>query len=223
MCEWKELPIPSTLTSCPSESGTSPVPGGMSITRMSRPGPFGSAPRQSTSKSNCCTAFCTMRPRQVTGASAPGRRNPMDMAGRPWFVSGRRAPPDAEVKVIRNGGNVQATTNWMSDEVLRQFQDQGAWVLRVRRCQDQAHRRVRVGGLRGKRRDLLGKGCHNRSDLICGIDNRQTSDGALAYAALTASNGDDLLHVWNTSLGGETATWHYWGFTTLRKALREVN
>ena len=92
--EWRGTTIPSTFTSWPSESGTSPVPGGMSITRMSRPGPFGSAPRQSTSKSNCCTAFCTIRPRQVTGASAPGRRNPMDMAGRPWFVSGMRAPPD---------------------------------------------------------------------------------------------------------------------------------
>lgn len=111
----------------------------------------------------------------------------------------------------------------MSDAVPRQFQDQGAWVLRDQRCQDRAHRRVRVGGLRGKRRGLLGKKCHYRSDLICRIDSRQTSDGALAYSALTASNGDDLLHVWNASLGGQAATRHYWGFTTLRKTLREVN
>ena len=80
----------------------------MSITRMSRPGPFGSAPRQSTSKSNCCTAFCTMRPRQVSGASAPGRRNPMDMAGRPWFVSGMRAPPDAVGKGHTGRENAKA-------------------------------------------------------------------------------------------------------------------
>jgi hypothetical protein len=163
---WRGTHIPSTFTSCPSESGTSPVPGGMSITRTSRPGPFGSAPRQSTSKSNCCTAFCTMRPRQVSGASAPGRRNPMDMAGRPWFVSGMRAPPDVVGKNHKIRGNVNAMTNWMSDVVLRRFRDQEAWVLRDQRCQGQAHLRVRGGGQRGKRRGSLGGECHYMSDLM---------------------------------------------------------
>jgi hypothetical protein len=99
---------PSTETSCPNESGTSPVPGGMSTTRTSRPRPWGSAPRQSTSKRSCCTAFCTMRPRQVTGASAPGSRNPMDMAGSPWFVSGMRAPPEGKCSELVDQGNCGA-------------------------------------------------------------------------------------------------------------------
>lgn len=47
----------------------------------------------------------------------------------------------------------------------------------------------------------------------------QTSNGALSYATLTAGNGDDLLHIWDASLGREAATRYYRGFTTLRKAL----
>ena len=56
-----------------------------------------------------------------------------------------------------------------------------------------------------------------------GMDRGQTSDGALANAALTTGNGDDLLHIWNALLGREAATRHCWGFATLRKALREAN
>ena len=44
-----------------------------------------------------------MRPRQVTGASAPGSRNPIDMAGSPWFVSGMRAPPEAKPSSSHRG------------------------------------------------------------------------------------------------------------------------
>ena len=49
----------------------SPVPGGISTTRMS------SSP-QRTSRSICCRADCTMRPRQIIGVSS-GTRKPMDM------------------------------------------------------------------------------------------------------------------------------------------------
>ena len=81
-------------------SGTSPVPGGMSTTSTSRPWPDASL-RQSTSKSSCCTAFCTISPRHTTAVSTllpeasdeRGRRKPIDMHGRPWFVSGIIAPP----------------------------------------------------------------------------------------------------------------------------------
>jgi hypothetical protein len=52
-----------------------------------------------------------------------------------------------------------------------------------------------------------------------GADRGQTSDGALTNAALTTGNGDDLLHIWNASLGRETATRHCRGFAAPRKAL----
>jgi hypothetical protein len=55
------------------------------------------------------------------------------------------------------------------------------------------------------------------------MDRGQTSDSALANAALTTGNGDDLLHIWNALLGREAATRHCRGFATLRKALREAN
>jgi hypothetical protein len=108
----------------------------------------------------------------------------------------------------------------MLDVVLRQFRDQGAWVLRDRKYQGQAHPRVRVGGQRGKRRGSLGGEYRSMTDLIRGINRGQTSDGALAHAAFTTSDGDDLFHVWDPSLGWEAATRHYRGITTLRKSLR---
>ncbi len=110
-------------------------------------------------------------------------------------------------------------TNWVSDAALRRFRDQEAWVLRDRKCQDRAHLRGRVGGQKGKRRGSLGGEYCFMSDLICGINRGQTSDGALAHAALTTSNGDDLFHVWNASLGREAATRYCRGFATLREAL----
>lgn len=96
---------PLTRTSCPSVSGTSPVPGGISTTRTSRSFPDASF-RQSTSNSSCWTAFCTISPRQTTAVfsrdaegvsgGGRGRRKPMDMHGMPWFVSGRIAPSGVE-------------------------------------------------------------------------------------------------------------------------------
>lgn len=87
---------PSTLTSWPRLSATSPVPGGVSITRTSRSSREPPA-RQSTSKRSCWTAFMTIIPRQTTGVSAPlsappelGRRKPIDMQGIPWARRGVR-------------------------------------------------------------------------------------------------------------------------------------
>lgn len=64
-CGVDTITDPSTATSWPNVSWTSPVPGGMSITSASRSPPSD----QSTSKRSCCTAFCTMRPRQATAVS----------------------------------------------------------------------------------------------------------------------------------------------------------
>lgn len=92
---------PSTSTSCPRLSVTSPVPGGVSMTSTSRSCPDVPA-RQSTSNNSCCTAFMTIIPRQTTGVSAGsdagldgsgavfGRRNPIDMQGKPCARSGVR-------------------------------------------------------------------------------------------------------------------------------------
>ena len=100
---------PSTLTNWPSVSGTSPVPGGISTTSTSNSDPGLPPIDQSTSKRSCCTAFCTINPRQTTGVSVfpvvslscdrgreEGRRNPIDMHGR-TLVNGIIAPSGREI------------------------------------------------------------------------------------------------------------------------------
>ena len=79
------------------EGETSSVPGGRSITSISRAlleEEADEAEDQSTSKSSCWIAFWTLRPRQTIGDPG-GTRNPMDMTGRPCAVSGLRAPDGA--------------------------------------------------------------------------------------------------------------------------------
>jgi hypothetical protein len=46
------------------------------------------------------------------------------------------------------------------------------------------------------------------TDPIRGMNNGQTSDGALAHTAFTTGDGNDLFHVWDASLGWEAATRH---------------
>ena len=47
----------------------------------------------------------------------------------------------------------------------------------------------------------------------------RTCDGALAHAALTTGNCDNLFDIWDAALWREPATRHHGGFATLRETL----
>ncbi len=70
-CGVETMTAPASGTCCAMVSWASPVPGGMSTTRMS------SSPH-STSRSICESADCTIGPRQIIGVSSATRK-PMDM------------------------------------------------------------------------------------------------------------------------------------------------
>ncbi len=70
-------------------SCASPVPGGMSTTRIS------SSP-QLTSRSICDSALCTIGPRQIIGVSS-STMNPIDMTFRPKRCIGSSVLPSGEL------------------------------------------------------------------------------------------------------------------------------
>jgi hypothetical protein len=104
----------------------------------------------------------------------------------------------------------------MSDGVPQHFLGQGAWVSKDRKCRGLARLRVRGVGWRGKRRGSLGENVATRRISYERYERGQTSNGTLAYATLTAGNGDDLFHVRNATLGRKAATRHHRGFTLFR-------
>ena len=66
-------------------SCASPVPGGMSITKMS-------SGAHDTSFIICVKALCTIGPRQIMGVSS-STKNPIDMVLRPSLTMGASLPP----------------------------------------------------------------------------------------------------------------------------------
>ena len=74
-CGVETITAPASGTCCAIVSCASPVPGGMSTTRMS------SSPH-ATSRSICVSADCTIGPRQIIGVSS-STRNPIDMTFSP--------------------------------------------------------------------------------------------------------------------------------------------
>ena len=74
-CGVETMTAPDSGTCWAMVNCASPVPGGMSTTSTS------SSP-QSTSRSICCKADCTIGPRQIIGVSSATRK-PMDMTLRP--------------------------------------------------------------------------------------------------------------------------------------------
>lgn len=79
-----------------------------------------------------------------------------------------------------------------------------------------------LGG-EGKSEVYLGENVATRQISYERYEREQTGDGALAYAALAAGNGDDPFHIRNAALGRKAATRHHWGFTLLRESLRETD
>jgi hypothetical protein len=88
-CGVVTITAPVTFTRCESVRATSPVPGGRSITRKS------SSP-QLTSFMNCCSAPCSIGPRQMTAALGSSSRKPMLISLMPKRASGSMVLPSSD-------------------------------------------------------------------------------------------------------------------------------
>ena len=83
------ITAPASGTCCAMVSCASPVPGGMSTTRMSNSPQF-------TSRSICVSALCTIGPRQIIGVSSSTMK-PIDITFSPKRCMGSRVLSSGEL------------------------------------------------------------------------------------------------------------------------------